>query len=348
MLYGLRGVGKTVLVRAQFEHQAGLAGWETAFIEARPGLDFQQTLVRKLVQALRRLIPSTQAAHAVRRAFAVLTSVEVTYAPEGWKLGVKATPEPGVGDSGDFEADLSDLLAAVGQAARASGSGLAILIDEMQLLEGEALEALVAGMHRLSQERLPLCLVGAGLPQLPGIIATAKTYAERLFTYLPVDDLSPGAAREALQRPAGEAGVAFSDEALDRILAASGRYPYFLQVYGKHAWDAAAQTPIGANDVERILPDVRDELDSGFFHVRWDKATAKERTYMVAMALLGDGPQKTPAIAARLGRKQSDISTFRDSLIKKGLIYRADHGFVDFTAPLFGDYLRRHHRALVS
>ena len=343
ILYGLRGVGKTVLL-AEMEQIARESKWQTVAIEVRAGADFMQTLARSLVQATRKLHPATSkakgAVESLRRAIA---SLEVVYSERGWSLSVKTEPEEGVADSGDLDQDLSEVLIAAAEAAREADSGIALFIDEMQLMPRRKLEALVAAFHRASRLGVPLCVAGAGLPQLPGVIADAKTYAERLFNYRRIDNLTDQAAREALELPAAESGgVTFEPGAVKRILEQSSRYPYFLQVYGKRVWDAAPASPITAADVAVVIPDVREELDLGFFHVRWEKATAKERDYMRAMAALGDGPQATSAIVERLGRKSlSDLSPQRDTLIKKGLIYAPDHGLVDFTAPLFADYVRR-------
>lgn len=343
ILYGLRGVGKTVLL-AEMEQIASQRDWQTIAIEVRAGSDFMQTLARALVQATRKLTPvskgAKRAVESVRRAIA---SLEVVYSDRGWSLSVKAEPEEGVADSGDLDADLSEVLVAAAEAAKEADSGIALFIDEMQLMPRRELEALVAAFHRASRLGVRLCLAGAGLPQLPGVIADAKTYAERLFMFRRIDNLTESAARHALELPAEESGgVSFHPHAVARILELSGRYPYFLQVYGKRVWNVAPKSPITLADVEAVVPDVQDELDTGFFYVRWEKATAKERDYMRAMAALGDGPQSTSSIVARLGRKRlSELSPQRDTLIKKGLIYAADHGQVDFTAPLFADYIRR-------
>ena len=343
ILYGLRGVGKTVLL-GEMEHIASQGKWQTVAIEVRTGSDFMQTLARALVQTTRKLRPVTsKAKRAVESVRSAIASLEVVYSDRGWSLSVKAEPEEGVADSGDLDEDLAEVLIAAAEAAREADSGIALFIDEMQLMPRRELEALVAAFHRASRLGVPLCLAGAGLPQLPGVIADAKTYAERLFTYHRIDNLTEQAARQALEVPAAESGgVTFQPRAVTAILERSGRYPYFLQVYGKRVWDAAPASPITADDVDVVIPDVQEELDTGFFHVRWEKATAKERDYMRAMAALGDGPQTTSAIVERLGRKSlSDLSPQRDTLIKKGLIYAPDHGLVDFTAPLFADYVRR-------
>jgi hypothetical protein len=231
-----------------------------------------------------------------------IASLEVVYGDRGWSLSVKAEPAQGVADSGDLDEDLAEVLIAAAEAAREAGSGIALFIDEMQLMPRRELEALVAAFHRASRLGVPLCLAGAGSPQLPGLIADAKTYAERLFSYRRIDNLTEQAARQVLEIPASASGgVSFEPRAITAILERSGRYPYFLQVYGKRVWDAASGSPITGEDVDAVIPDVQDELDAGFFHVRWEKATARERDYMRAMAARGDGPQMTSAIVEPAG-----------------------------------------------
>jgi hypothetical protein len=345
ILFGLRGVGKTVLL-GEMEQIAEASDWQAISIEVRASADFMQTLARALVQVTRKLRPaSSRATRAIESVRSAIASLEATYSDRGWSLSVKAAPEEGVADSGDLDEDLAEVLVGAARAAQEAGSGIALFIDEMQLMPRRELEALVAAFHRASRLQIPLCLAGAGLPQLPGLIAEAKTYAERLFTYRRIDSLTDAAARQALELAAADSGgVTFEPAAVSRVLERSSRYPYFLQVYGKRVWDAAPASPITEADVEVVIPDVQEELDMGFFHVRWEKATRKERDYMSAMAALGDGAQTTSAIVERLGRKRlSDLSPQRDTLIKKGLIYSPDHGLVDFTAPLFADFVRRTH-----
>ena len=280
ILYGLRGVGKTVLVRPEFKSIAGLHGWSVVDMEVRTGSDVPKELARELARELRRFEPGKA---LVKRALQVVKSFEATWSERGWSLGVSAEALAGFADSGSLESDIADLFVAAGEAAQDAGSGIAVLIDEMQLMPREPLEAIVAGIHEIAQRRLPLCMAGAGLPQLPGIIAEAKTYAERLFTYLEVGGLRPEAAGAAIRLPVEKAGSSIDDEAVVAVLELSseasnptnGAYPYFLQVYGKHVWDVARGSSITIDDVDAIRPTVRDSLDEGFFHVRWEKATQR-------------------------------------------------------------------------
>lgn len=211
----------------------------------------------------------------------------------------------------------------------------------MQFLGRVEMEAIAAAMHRMSQLKLPIAVVGTGLPQLPGLMVEAKSYAERLFSYPQVGPLSEQATREALLKPAEEEGVEFDAGALAQIVEISGGYPTFIQAYGKEAWNMAPGPTISSDDVEASAPIVQTKLDEEFFHVRFEKATPRERVYMAAMADLGDGPYRSSDVAERMDSRPSTASSLRDALIKKGLIFSPDHGTVDFTVPHFSPFMRR-------
>jgi hypothetical protein len=244
--------------------------------------------------------------------------------------------------TGNLERDLTQLFVELGDVAREHHTGVVFLIDEMQFLKKDEMEAIAAAMHRMSQRRSPIALVGTGLPQLPGLMVEAKSYAERLFSYPRLDRLDDLAAREALTVPADAEHVAYEASALLRILELSGNYPAFIQAYGKEAWNTAPRSPISLDDVAATEPIVQAKLDQEFFHTRFEKATPAERRYMAAIASLGDGPRASAAVAKHLGHSRSSgASVHRDSLIKKGLIYSPDFGLVDFTVPHFGAFMRR-------
>lgn len=337
---GLRGVGKTVLL-LEFEGIAKDAGWTAPRpIEIKSDTDFRSELADAAYQALLQLSARRALGDRLRSFTGLLRGFKVGASSDG---GVEFSfdPEAVSGSTGDLERDLTYLFEELGQTAREHETGVVFLVDEMQFLAREELEAVAAAMHRMSQTKLPIALVGAGLPQLPGLVGEAKSYAERLFAYPRLGPLSEDAARQALVAPSEARGVGWEDEALARIISESGCYPAFIQAYGKEAWTHAPSSPIRAIDVLDAEPLVLAQLDEEFFHVRFEKATGREREYMAAMADLGDGPYRTPDIAERLGRRLPYTSAPRDSLIKKGLIYSPDYGQVDFTVPKFSPFMRR-------
>jgi hypothetical protein len=337
---GLRGVGKTVLL-LEFEGIAKDAGWTAPRpIEIKSDTDFRSELADAAYQALLQLSARRALGDRLRSFTGLLRGFKVGASSDG---GVEFSFDPAAvsGSTGDLERDLMYLFEELGQTAREHETGVVFLVDEMQFLAREELEAVAAAMHRMSQTKLPIALVGAGLPQLPGLVGEAKSYAERLFAYPRLGPLSEDAARQALVAPSEARGVSWCDEALARIISESGCYPAFIQAYGKEAWNHAPGSPIRAIDILDAEPLVLAQLDEEFFHVRFEKATDREREYMAAMADIGDGPYRTADIAERLGRRLSYTSAPRDSLIKKGLIYSPDYGQVDFTVPKFSPFMRR-------
>lgn len=351
VLTGLRGVGKTVLLN-QLRSAAVRAGWGSGKFEARPDQGLRRPVSAALHTAIRELgHPSADdVSHVlgVVKSFALKDSPANAKLKDRWQPGIDVPVTPGRADSGDIEIDLVELLTDAGGLAQDVSKGIAIFIDEMQDLAAPDVSALCAACHELSQNGLPVIVVGAGLPHLPAVLSASKSYSERLFRYQRIDRLSREAAYRALQAPAQDEDADFTDEALDALYAATGGYPYFIQAYGKAAWDAAPESPIALRDVEIGAPEAEEELAVGFFGSRFERATPGEREYLHAIAEVAyaageDDPVDTVAtadVAAHLDRKPQSLSPARDALLKKGLIYSGERGRIAFTVPHFGKYLR--------
>lgn len=342
LMVGLRGVGKTVLLDRMRELAEG-AGIHTVRVEAPESRSLPAILAPDLRRALLRLSRHERAAEYARRALRGLagfaSALKLKFGDI--EVGLDLEPEPGLADNGDLEQDLQALLEVAGVAARAADTALALFIDELQYVEEEQLAALITALHRTSQQSLPVVLVGAGLPQLRGRMGRAKSYAERLFEFPEIGALPREAARAALVKPAHNEGVEFVPAALDRITGATQGYPYFLQEWGKHAWDAAERSPIVVSDVERGAETATASLDASFFRVRFDRLTPSQRRYLRAMAELGPGPHRSGAIAEVLGRDVTSLGPTRAQLISKGMIWSPSHGDTTFTVPLFDQFMRR-------
>jgi hypothetical protein len=218
---------------------------------------------------------------------------------------------------------------------------LILFIDELQYVEEDQLAALITALHRVAQRQLPVTLVGAGLPQLPGRMGRAKSYAERLFDFPQIGPLDANAARDAIAVPAQQQQVEFERAALDRIVRETQGYPYFLQEWGKHAWDAAKASPITVHDVEQASITAVAALDESFFRVRFDRLTPAEKRYLRAMAELGPGPHRSGDIAHALERKVTSLAPLRNQLIAKGMIWSPNHGDTAFTVPMFDEFMKR-------
>ncbi len=348
VLIGLRGVGKTVLLNAM-RSAAVRRGWGTGKLEARPGQSLRRPLAAALHLAVRELAhPQDDAVRAVLgvvKAFAQREPAGAKPTKQRWSPGIDVPAAVGRADSGDTEIDLVELFTDIAGLAADTGHGIAVFIDEMQDIDPDDVSALCAACHELSQQGLPLVVVGAGLPHVPAVLSAAKSYSERLFRFARIDRLERTAADVALRVPAREEGADFTDDALAAMYQATGGYPYFVQAYGKVAWDVAPRTPITADDVAVAAPVAESELAVGFFGSRYERATPSEREYLRAMAEVAvpvapDEPVATAAVAEALERSPQSVSPARDALLKKGLIYSGQRGRIAFTVPHFGRYLR--------
>jgi hypothetical protein len=342
LMVGLRGVGKTVLLDRMRIDAEG-TGIQTLRVEAPEGRSLPAILAPQLRQALLRLSRNAQAKDMAQRALRALAgfakSLKGKY--EDIEVGFDFDPEPGLADNGDLEHDLQALLESAGVAAQKAGTAMVIFVDELQYVEEEELAALITALHRTAQERLPVMMVGAGLPQLRGRMGRAKSYAERLFNFPEIGPLPPDAARLAIAKPARDQGVDVTPEALDCIVNETHGYPYFVQEWGKHAWDVAKASPIARTDVEVASASAVAALDESFFRVRFDRLTPAEKKYLRAMAELGPGPHRSGDIAGKLGREVTSLGPTRNQLIAKGMIWSPHHGDTAFTVPLFDEFMRR-------
>ncbi len=342
IMVGLRGVGKTVLLD-RMRHDAEAVNVRSIRIEVSEYKSLPATLSPELRLAMLGLSQIESAKLVAQRALRALAGFA-----KGLKLkfndievGLDFAPEPGLADNGDLETDLSALLVQVGQAAKAANTVLIMFIDELQYVRHEQFAALIAALHRCAHLKLPITIVGAGLPQVLAIAGEAKSYAERLFDYATVDKLSREAADIAIRKPAKDLQVDYEDAAVDEIIKKTQGYPYFLQEWGKHTWETASVSPITLNDVLRATDLSIATMDESFFKTRLERTKPSEKRYLRAMAELGAGPHRSGDIAQKLAGKTSSFAPVRASLISKGIIWSPIHGDTAFTVPLFHEYLLR-------
>lgn len=340
ILLGLRGVGKTVLLN-KIEAIAEARGYLTSLIEAPEDRPLPALLYPMLQQTLRKLSLIETAKAAAYFGMRALRSFAKTFKVEVGDFSIAVDPEPGVADSGNLEFDLPELFVRIGEAAKAAGRGWVLLIDELQYLKQADLSALIVATHKITQRNLPVLVFGAGLPQIASLSGDAKSYAERLFAYPRVGALPEEAAIAAVRNPIEDEGERISSEALAAIFAETRGYPYYLQEWGYQAWNLAEKSPIGPDIAKAASMAALRRLDEGFFKVRYDRLTPKERDYVRAMAGLGRGPYKSSEVADALGDAQQRFGPIRASIIKKGMIYSPSYGEIDFTVPLFSEYLQR-------
>ena len=342
LLTGLRGVGKTVLLN-EIERLALNTGYRTVSVEAHENKSLAALLVPPLRKLLFELNRMAGLGDKAKRALAVLKGFMngVKVAVGEIEVGLDIEPEKGSADSGDLESDLPDLFLAVAEAAEERRAPVALLIDEVQYFKEKELSALIMAMHKIQQRQLPMVLLGAGLPILPGLAGESKSYAERLFNFPNIGALNEDDATKALQDPTRAAGVDFEPAALEEIFRMTQGYPYFLQEWGYQVWNRAEASPITLQVVKDATEVVVGRLDQNFFRVRFDRLTPGEKRFLRAMAGLGAGAHRSGDIADALGVKINSLGPTRANLIQKGMIYSPAHGDMAFTVPLFDEFMLR-------
>lgn len=343
IITGLRGVGKTVLLNV-FRSRAESAGWAVVEVEVSKHDDatFRRMMARESRRALFSIAPRMKWKEKASRAASALKSFSLTVSPDGSiSAGLNVEAIEGLADSGMLDADLTDLVVALGEAAQDHGTGVVFLLDEIQFLSVGQMESLIAATHRSVQRSLPITLVAAGLPQIPELAGEAKSYAERLFKFPSIAQLSATDARAALVGPAEKQDITLDDGAVDVIVDYTEGYPYFIQEFGKAVWDLADGPTIHRSDSSAALAVVEAKLDGSFFRVRLDRTTDLERAYLRAMAELGPSAQAAGDVASLLDRTSQQCGPTRARLIDKGLLYTPNFGYAAFTVPKFDQFLKR-------
>ena len=339
MLLGLRGVGKTVLLNHLVQLAEDL-GYLVVPLEVPEGQRLAAYLAPALKNTLLQLSRVEQAKDLAERALGVLRGFASAFKVSIGDIDVAIQPES-TADSGNLEIDLPELIGSVGRAAQAARKSVAIFLDEVQYLSEEDLRAIIVSMHRVTQRGWPVILFGAGFPQVAALAGEAKSYAERLFDYPEVGPLEAVSAASAITDPLEEEGETITGEAVEAIVSITEGYPYFLQEWGKHAWNSASHSPIEVADVERASVLATEALDRSFFRVRFDRLTPREQDYLRAMAALGGGPHRSGDIAEVLGIPVERAGPLRSGLIRKGMIWSPSHGQTAFTVPMFDRFMIR-------
>ncbi len=348
IFYGLRGVGKTVLLNQIEKMCEDREEIVCKFIEASEFGNFKAIITSSFYSILLKASGKARVKDKINHAIAVLKAFRICWNPEdeSFEAGLSGDIDPaiGVSDTGNFANDLLELMVSTGQALNDQDLSVCLLVDEMQYLSKDELEALIGALHRCNQKDVPVCIFGAGLPKIAKDAGDAKSYAERLFLFKEIGSLHKEEASAALTEPAKDYDVSYEKDAIEHVLQITDGYPYFIQEYGRQIWETIevkAGSIIRNEDVIKAEPAFFSGLDESFFKVRFDRATPTEQHFMFAMAQCPSTPCNIADVAVFMGKESSSISPYRAKLISKGLIYSTRYGEIDFTVPQFSKYLRR-------
>lgn len=338
--FGLRGVGKTVLLN-KIEESAEEFGILYEHIEIAEKGSFVRQISNSSKKMIHHMSITESAKEVAKKALGILKAFNVSWNPEDntFSAGL-SEPSPYI-STGVLTDDLTEMFVSMGRTASKAGMALCFFIDEIQYMKESEMEALINALHRVNQLRLPIMMFGAGLPKILKIMGEVKSYSERLFKYYQIDRLSADDAEAAIINPAKEFNVVYDSAAIYKIIQLTKGYPYFIQELCSTVWEYSETEIIQLSDVERVVATFLSQLDESFFKVRYERCTKTEHDFLFAMVKCGELPCTISNVAKILRKKVSTISPLRAQLISKGIIHSTGHAEIDFTVPLFDEYLRR-------
>lgn len=339
--YGLRGVGKTVLLNAIESKLEEEFNKKILYVhlEVSETKDFLDELFAHCIKITHRMSIAENIREKLEELKMLVHSLKVTYNAEEQSFTAGLSEE--IQATGNLNVDLTDLFVKLGMIAKQAKRAICFFIDEIQYLRNDQAEALIQALHRVNQLRLSVTIFGAGLPKVLRSFGEAKSYSERLFQFIEIGSLDEAAARDAICKPADDFGVKFSDEAVAEILKRTNGYPYFIQELCRAVWGCTSGFHISKQGVIDAVPLFYEKLDSGFFKSRFDRCTRREQEFVFAMVRCGELPCTIANIAEQMHTNVKKISTYRAKLIDKGIIFSTAYGEVDFTVPQFDEYLKR-------
>lgn len=340
--YGLRGVGKTVLLN-RIAERADDMDVPTEYMEiAERERSFQDAIVLHVYKLMSKLSTMDKLEGYAKKAMGILKAFSVKYTDASSGVEIAFDPVRGIADTGNLSNDMTELFLALGKLAQKKEQGVVLFVDEIQYIEDRDFEALIEALHRVNQKGYPLVIFAAGLPKIVRLAGEIKSYAERLFQFISIDGLSKEDAKLALERPAAKLHVTYDEASVEKVLTVTEGYPYFIQEYGKWIWENREHADVITTDiVERAYHAFESAMDEAFFKARHDRATPRELDFMTAMVRCGEMPCNMKDVARKLGASAQKVGPLRAQLIHKGFIYAPQRGTVAFTVPQFDKYLRR-------
>ena len=347
-LTGLRGVGKTVLLK-EFEQLARNERWAVARQQVEPRHNGEEALSQFVTQTTQTALTRMSSARRVRE--------QIAGAVEAGRRLLTVSFEDitlSLGGEGKVETDLSkSLYDAVEGALDTGHQGFALLLDEAQVIRDDTsrngqypMSMFIAAVNALQEAGLPLALVLCGLPTLATNLQNARTYSERMFRAEHIGALqgNPGPARDAFVQPLAGTGIEADEDLVSRVLEEVEGYPFFIQLWGAELWEAAQDA--GTDQftprlLDAIESDIYDRLDLEFYAGRIETLTPSEQDLVLATAACPYPPLRTSDIRSRSAKSGGNVNVLMGRLTEQGVIFRVQKGLYEYTAPKFHEYLKR-------
>ena len=336
---GLRGVGKTVLLN-KLQRIAEDKGVFCQYIEIEESNDFISKIAACSQLFLRKVSAKEKFKNLIQKPLDALKSLVVSFDPNENTFSL-SVQERELYQTNNLTQSMTEVFTAIGETAYKAKTPLCFFIDEMQYMKQKELGSLIAALHRTNQLGYPIMIIGAGLPKIYKMLSDEKSYSERLFMYKIVGSLNREQSERAIKIPAQQMNIDYTDEAVDTITDITKGYPFFIQQLCQIVFQNVDHSPINKKDVDDNINEFFDTLDTGFFRVRYERCSEKDKIFIFAMIKCGELPCTISDVAKNMDKKVSSISTIRAQLISKGIIYPVRYKELDFTVPEFDGFIKR-------
>ena len=336
---GLRGVGKTVLIN-KLQKIAEDRGIFCRHIEVEERNDFISQIATCSQAFLRKVSTKEKFKHLIQKPLDAIKSLVVSFDPND-NIFSLSLQEKELYQSINLTQSLTEVFVTIGETAYKTETPVCFFIDEIQYMRSEELGSFIAALHRTNQLGYPVMIIGAGLPKIYKMLSDEKSYSERLFLYKEIGSLTDEQSKKAIEIPADKFGITYSDQAIEKIIALTKGYPFFIQQMCQIAFNNANEKEIRISDIEESIPEFFATLDIGFFKVRYERCADSDKKFVFAMVRCGELPCAISDIAKNLRKNVNQISTTRAQLISKGIIFPVRYKELDFTVPEFSGYIRR-------
>ena len=230
---------------------------------------------------------------------------------------------------------------------RSKYKGVIFLFDEFHLVSDSTkkkhyvMTDFLGAINELQKNKIPYHLVLTGLPALSLNVKKARSYSERMFTTIELNNLSRDEAALAISTPLINSSRSFSQDLVDTIVNDTGQYPYFIQFYCRTIIEQIDKKRIRLHDYKSIKPAIVKKLDRDFYMPRIESLTDKEKGVLISMARIAEDDLEFRAIEMVSKIEKNSLSKYLNRLGTKGLIYRHRRGMYRYSLPMLRDYLVR-------
>lgn len=323
MIYGNRGVGKTVFMSMVSQQIAQDSAWIVV------NLTMGEQMLSRLVEKL-----YLQVTDKLRQLFNQIQGIEVKAGGFGIKLSTNQVAS--------YEYTLEIML----KQLQAVGKRVLVVVDEVQSLPG--MIELASVYQVMLTQGLPIAMLMTGLPKNVQLLQTNRVLTFLLrsgmveLTTLEYFDVQAEYRKAFVTRD-----PQISATTIRQMAQLVAGYAYAFQLLGYLVWRSSDEH-ITLQTIERILPDYQSQLSRNSYVKVLSELSTVDQKFVVAMAEAPIYPVSTTYLGTQLQQSSGYIGMYRKRLIDAQVVKPLGHGQLSFMLPLFREFVLDDGRYLVG